>query len=45
MLAEAGIHTFFNGPESFTPDDIYNLGLSLEVTISGLPPVSITGSP
>ena len=31
MLAEAGIHTFFNGPESFTPDDAYNLGLSLEV--------------
>ncbi|MCY1126754.1 FAD-dependent oxidoreductase [Frigidibacter sp. RF13] len=31
MLASAGIHTFFNGPESFTPDDAYNLGLSLEV--------------
>jgi len=31
MLAEAGIHTFFNGPESFTPDDAYNLGQSLEV--------------
>ncbi|WP_113911395.1 GcvT family protein [Roseovarius dicentrarchi] len=28
MLAEAGIHTFFNGPESFTPDDAYHLGLS-----------------
>ena len=27
ILAEAGIHTFFNGPESFTPDDAYNLGL------------------
>ncbi|MEO1542196.1 MAG: FAD-dependent oxidoreductase, partial [Pseudomonadota bacterium] len=26
MLAEAGIHTFFNGPESFTPDDAYHLG-------------------
>ena len=26
MLAEAGIHTFFNGPESFTPDDRYLLG-------------------
>ncbi len=25
-LAEAGIHTFFNGPESFTPDDAYHLG-------------------
>lgn len=31
MLADAGIHTFFNGPESFTPDDAYNLGLSPEV--------------
>lgn len=31
MLGNAGIHTFFNGPESFTPDDAYNLGLSLEV--------------
>ena len=30
-LAEAGIHTFFNGPESFTPDDAYHLGLSPEV--------------
>ncbi|WP_138936171.1 GcvT family protein [Roseovarius arcticus] len=28
MLATAGIHTFFNGPESFTPDDAYHLGLS-----------------
>ncbi|WP_417524948.1 GcvT family protein [Marinovum sp.] len=27
MLAAAGIHTFFNGPESFTPDDAYHLGL------------------
>jgi glycine cleavage system aminomethyltransferase T/glycine/D-amino acid oxidase-like deaminating enzyme len=26
MLADAGIHTFFNGPESFTPDDAYHLG-------------------
>ncbi len=26
MLAEAGIHTFFNGPETFTPDDAYHLG-------------------
>ncbi|MCP5086175.1 MAG: FAD-dependent oxidoreductase, partial [Rhodobacteraceae bacterium] len=31
MLAEAGIHTFFNGPESFTPDDAYHLGLAPEV--------------
>jgi glycine cleavage system aminomethyltransferase T/glycine/D-amino acid oxidase-like deaminating enzyme len=28
MLATAGIHTFFNGPESFTPDDAYHLGLA-----------------
>ncbi len=27
MLAEAGIHTFFNGPESFTPDNAYYMGL------------------
>ncbi|MGR3540092.1 MAG: GcvT family protein [Hasllibacter sp.] len=31
MLAEAGIHTFFNGPESFTPDDAYHLGRTPEV--------------
>lgn len=31
VLAEAGIHTFFNGPESFTPDDAYHLGLSPEL--------------
>ena len=31
MLAEAGIHTFFNGPESFTPDDRYYLGEAPEV--------------
>ncbi|MEO1773322.1 MAG: FAD-dependent oxidoreductase [Pseudomonadota bacterium] len=30
MLGEAGIHTFFNGPESFTPDDAYHLGLAPE---------------
>jgi glycine cleavage system aminomethyltransferase T/glycine/D-amino acid oxidase-like deaminating enzyme len=28
MLASAGIHTFFNGPESFTPDNAYHLGLA-----------------
>jgi 4-methylaminobutanoate oxidase (formaldehyde-forming) len=28
MLGRAGIHTFFNGPESFTPDDAYHLGLA-----------------
>lgn len=31
MLAEAGVHTFFNGPESFTPDDAYHLGLCPEM--------------
>ena len=31
VLAEAGIHTFFNGPESFTPDDAYHLGLAPEL--------------
>jgi 4-methylaminobutanoate oxidase (formaldehyde-forming) len=28
ILGEAGIHTFFNGPESFTPDNAYHLGLA-----------------
>ena len=32
ILAEAGIHTFFNGPESFTPDDRYYLGEAPELT-------------
>ncbi len=31
MLAEAGIHTFFNGPESFTPDNSYYLGEAPEL--------------
>lgn len=31
LLGEAGIHTFFNGPESFTPDDAYHLGEAPEV--------------
>lgn len=31
MLAEAGIHTFFCGPESFTPDNVYHLGPAPEV--------------
>ncbi len=31
LLAEAGIHTFFNGPESFTPDDAYHLGRAPEM--------------
>ncbi|TIQ92206.1 MAG: FAD-dependent oxidoreductase, partial [Mesorhizobium sp.] len=32
MLASAGIHTFFNGPESFTPDDRYYLGEAPELS-------------
>ncbi|MEQ8368130.1 MAG: FAD-dependent oxidoreductase [Roseicyclus sp.] len=31
ILADAGIHTFFNGPESFTPDDAYHLGPAPEL--------------
>ena len=31
VLAEAGIQTFFNGPESFTPDDRYILGEAPEL--------------
>ena len=31
MLATAGIRTFFNGPESFTPDNRYYLGPAPEV--------------
>ena len=31
LLGEAGIHTFFNGPESFTPDDAYHLGEAPEL--------------
>jgi 4-methylaminobutanoate oxidase (formaldehyde-forming) len=31
MLAAAGIQTFFNGPESFTPDDRYYLGEAPEL--------------
>ena len=31
LLERAGIHTFFNGPESFTPDDRYLLGEAPEV--------------
>lgn len=31
LLASAGIHTFFNGPESFTPDDSYYLGEAPEI--------------
>ena len=31
MLASAGIQTFFNGPESFTPDDRYVIGEAPEL--------------
>ena len=31
ILATAGIQTFFNGPESFTPDDRYLLGETAEL--------------
>ncbi|MEQ8604231.1 MAG: FAD-dependent oxidoreductase [Marivibrio sp.] len=31
MLAESGVQLFFNGPESFTPDDRYLLGETPEV--------------
>lgn len=31
LLETAGIKTFFNGPESFTPDDCYLLGETAEV--------------
>ena len=31
LFGETGIHTFFNGPESFTPDDLYYLGEAPEL--------------
>jgi len=31
LMETAGIHTFFNGPESFTPDDRYYLGEAPEL--------------
>ena len=31
LFESAGIHTFFNGPESFTPDDMYYLGEAPEL--------------
>jgi glycine/D-amino acid oxidase-like deaminating enzyme len=31
LLGKTGIHTFFNGPESFTPDDRYLLGEAPEL--------------
>ena len=31
LFETAGVHTFFNGPESFTPDDMYYLGEAPEL--------------
>ena len=31
IMEQIGIHTFFNGPESFTPDDSYQLGEAPEL--------------
>lgn len=31
IIEETGIHTLFNGPESFTPDDAYHLGEAPEL--------------
>ncbi len=31
VLETAGVHTFFNGPESFTPDNAYHLGQAPEL--------------
>ena len=31
LFETAGVHTFFNGPESFTPDDKYYLGEAPEL--------------
>jgi 4-methylaminobutanoate oxidase (formaldehyde-forming) len=48
LLGETGIQTFFNGPESFTPDDRYLLGEAPEVRdlfiASGLNSIGIQSS-
>ncbi|MEI6097837.1 MAG: FAD-dependent oxidoreductase [Alphaproteobacteria bacterium] len=48
LFETAGIHTFFNGPESFTPDDRYYLGQAPEVKgywiAAGYNSVGIAGS-
>ena len=48
LLAQAGIQLFFNGPESFTPDDRYYLGETPEVrglfVAAGFNSVGIAGS-
>jgi hypothetical protein len=40
MFETAGIHTFFNGPESFTPDDRYYLGEAPELAATGSRPAT-----
>ncbi|SEN77700.1 4-methylaminobutanoate oxidase (formaldehyde-forming) [Pseudorhodobacter antarcticus] len=48
MFQTAGIHTFFNGPESFTPDDRYYMGEAPELggywVAAGYNSVGIAGS-
>ena len=48
LFETAGIHTFFNGPESFTPDDRYYLGEAPELggywIAAGYNSVGIAGS-
>ena len=48
LFETAGIHTFFNGPESFTPDDRYYLGQAPELKgywiAAGYNSVGIAGS-
>ncbi len=48
LFQTAGIHTFFNGPESFTPDDRYYLGEAPELggywVAAGYNSVGIAGS-
>ncbi|MDO7658694.1 MAG: FAD-dependent oxidoreductase, partial [Paracoccaceae bacterium] len=48
LFETAGIHTFFNGPESFTPDDRYYLGEAPELggyfVAAGYTSVGIAGS-
>jgi glycine cleavage system aminomethyltransferase T/glycine/D-amino acid oxidase-like deaminating enzyme len=48
VLAAAGIQLFFNGPESFTPDDRYYMGETPEVrdlfVASGFNSIGIAGS-
>ena len=48
LFQTSGIHTFFNGPESFTPDDRYYLGEAPELggywVAAGYNSVGIAGS-